>query len=412
MLCAVAIAYLVTTDRPRIWPYRTTLQYHLVRRWESIAPSTVERGTGTLRGTVRDNGGKPIPFARVLVAERDGTPHVAESDAAGRYRIEAVPAGSYVPVAGARGFENAAVRRGGLLLARVKAGTTVELDIRLEPRKERVVAPAESWRLDPPQTFTFEAPLPATAEERRIRFTADERPNQVSFYYTPVGGPARLPVLLAVYPGPADTWKQVSLPLAQAGYAVIAVGPEYALDLEPDIDDLVRVLDRLDAGAFPRADPEQVGILAGSYSSLHVFRLLEREPGRVDAALLLGPPTDLFELRRLFEDGSFFPPFGLDQALIALGFPNQVPERYWRYSALYHARSYDVPIMLIHSKVDEVVPFTQSELLAAELDRLGKPYELHILEGMGHYLLERERTPAIDDLFKTTVDFFARELAE
>jgi dipeptidyl aminopeptidase/acylaminoacyl peptidase len=140
------------------------------------------------------------------------------------------------------------------------------------------------------------------------------------------------------------------------------------------------------------------------------MRLAAREPDALQAALLLGPPTDMFELRRQFEAGTFAPPFDLDQALIALGLPHQVPDRYWRYSSRYHARDIQMPLMLIHSKEDEVVPFTQSQLLAGELARLGQPHELHILEGMGHYLLATERTPAIDDLFKTTVDFFDQHL--
>ncbi|MBV9792254.1 MAG: prolyl oligopeptidase family serine peptidase, partial [Chloroflexi bacterium] len=196
------------------------------------------------------------------------------------------------------------------------------------------------------------------------------------------------------------------------GYAVIAVGPAYALDLEADIDDLQRVVNLAKAGAFPRADGSRIGALAGSYSGLHVLRLAMRAPDALDSALLLGPPTDLFELRRLFEEGSFFPPFGLDQALIALGLPDRAPERYWRYSARYHARDLTLPLMLIHSKQDEVVPFTQSQLLADELQRLGRPHELHILEGMGHYLQATERTPAIDDLFNTTLDFFDRTLRQ
>jgi dipeptidyl aminopeptidase/acylaminoacyl peptidase len=200
------------------------------------------------------------------------------------------------------------------------------------------------------------------------------------------------------------------MPLAQAGYAVIAVGPEYALDLEPDVDDLVRIITKLREGAFPRANPERLGLLGGSYSSLHVFRLAQRNPALSDAILVLGPPTDLFELRRLFEERVFLPPFGLDKAFIALGSPSREPERYFRYSPRFYARAIRAPIMLIHSKMDEVVPFTQSELLAAELARLGKPHELKILEGMGHYLLEPERTPAVDDLFNTTVAFFQREL--
>ncbi len=213
-----------------------------------------------------------------------------------------------------------------------------------------------------------------------------------------------------MYPGPADQWESVSLPLAQAGYAVVAVGPAYALDLEPDIDDLQRVVQQIRKGILPRADADRLGALGGSYSGLHVMRLAVREPDALRAALLLGPPTDMFELRRQFEAGTFFPPFGLDQALIALGLPSREPERYWQYSARYHARDIPMPVMLIHSKEDEVVPFTQSQLLADELTRLGKPHELHILEGMGHYLLATERTPAIDDLFQTTINFFLEHL--
>ncbi len=408
-LLALAV-YLSLSNDQRIWPYRNTLHYHLLQAWWSVMPAPEARENGEIAGVVRSPDGAPIEGARVLVSAHDGTAWSAESDSAGRYRITGVPPARYVPVAGAEGFENVALRRLGWFRTLVWSGRTTQLDVTLPRRRERALAPAENFRLDPPRTLTIEKPLPATAEERAIHFEVDGRPNQVSLYYTPVGGESRLPTLLAVYPGPADTWAQVSLPLAQAGYAVIAVWPAYALDLEPDIDDLRRLLDGLEAGAFPRADPTRLAALGGSYSGAHVFRLLQRDPAGLDALLLLGAPTDLFELRRLFEEGSFRPPFGLDKALIALGLPDGAPEIYWRYSPLYHARSYNVPIMLIHSKVDEVVPFTQSERLAAELERLGKRHELYILEGMGHYLLEPERTPAIDDLFRITTDFFAREL--
>lgn len=412
--CAAAlfgiVIFLATTDDAHVWPYRNTLQYKLVRRWPALV-GPVWSGTGTIAGTVRDMSGNVVPFARVLVAQRDGTPWSAEADAAGRYRIVNVPAGRYVPVAGAAGHDDVAVRRAGLFRITVGADRQTLLDPVLPVQTPRSLAVPRDFRLDPVQTLRVEAPLPATAEERQIHYTVGSKPNQTAFYYTPVGGPPTLPVLLAIYPGPADTWKQVSLALAQAGYAVIAVGPAYALDLEPDVDDLLRLIAELEQGAFPRADARRLAALGGSYSSLHVFRLLERDQADLRAILLLGPPTDLFELRRQFVAGSFFPPFGLDRALIALGFPDRNPEPYWRYSARYHARSLNVPVMLIHSKIDEVVPFTQSQLLSAELDRLGKPHELHILEGMGHYLLEPKRTPAIDDLFRTTIEFFARELA-
>jgi dipeptidyl aminopeptidase/acylaminoacyl peptidase len=96
--------------------------------------------------------------------------------------------------------------------------------------------------------------------------------------------------------------------------------------------------------------------------------------------------------------------------LVALGLPDRAPERYWRYSVRYHTRDLQIPLMLIHSKQDEVVPFEQSELLAQELARVNKPHELLILDGLGHYLYEPEYASEVGELFQTTLDFFAREL--
>lgn len=407
LLLALGATYLLTTGNPRIWPYRNAIQYGLLTRFGAIqSPADLPRGT--LRGVVRTPAGRPIAGATVLVAAADGTPFTAESDAQGRYQLQA-PVGSYIPVAGAPGFADVALQT--WLGIGVRAGATTPLDITLAPREPSRVAPARNVQLSKPVYLKIDKPLPATAARRELTFQAAGRSNQLTLYYTPNDGQTTtLPTLLAVYPGPADAWETVSLPLAQAGYAVIAVGPEYALDLENDVDDLQRIVDLVKAGFFPRADRERIGALAGSYSGLHVMRLAVRNPDALDAALLLGPPTDMFELRRQFEAGTFFPPFGLDQAMIALGMPNREPERYWRYSVRYHARDVQIPVMLIHSKADEVVPFTQSQLLADEFKRLGKPYELHILEGMGHYLLSPERTPAIDDLYATALGFFDQQL--
>ncbi|HEY0734699.1 MAG TPA: carboxypeptidase regulatory-like domain-containing protein [Herpetosiphonaceae bacterium] len=409
-LVVLIAVFLMATDSPRVWPYRHAAQYLLLDRLGLVRPPDSSQ-RGTMQGVVRSSLGQPIAGARVLLPAVDGTTFSAESDAQGRYVLPDVPAGSYLPVAGAPGFADTTMRT--LLGIGVAAGQTTPLDITLSPRPLSRVSSPTDVRLSEPEAWQIEKPLPSSAIRRQISFQADSRSNQLTFLYTPNDGATTpLPTLLAVYPGSADTWESVSLPLAQAGYAVIAVGPAYALDLESDVDDLQRMVDLARSGALPRADGSRIGVLAGSYSGLHVLRLAVRAPDVLDSALLLGPPTDLFELRRLFEEGSFFPPFGLDQALIALGLPDRMPERYWRYSARYHARDLNIPLMLIHSKEDEVVPFTQSQLLADELQRLGKPHELHILEGMGHYLLATERTPAIDDLFNTTLDFFDRTLRQ
>jgi dipeptidyl aminopeptidase/acylaminoacyl peptidase len=150
-----------------------------------------------------------------------------------------------------------------------------------------------------------------------------------------------------------------------------------------------------------------VAALGGSYSALHVFLLLRRDAG-LRAGVLLGPPTDLFDLRRRFEAGTFFPPFGLDQVIVALGFPDRAPLRYWRNSGAYHVRRDLPPLAVIHSRADEVVPFQQSELLAARLAAAGAPHELHVLDGASHYLLS-ESGEALG-IYQLTVDFLERHL--
>lgn len=430
LLVMAGLVWLLTSDHPAVWPVRNVLLYHLLTRrppppaeWASLAgtaervrpPSRLVLPTdlprGALAGVVRGPTGQPIAGATVLVAARDGTAWSAESDAQGRYHIADVAVGSYLPVASAPGWEDTAVRT--LLGIHVHAAQVTPLDITLRPRRARALRPAAEVRLGAAVVAHSAGPIPATALRRELQFRVGARHNQLTLVYTPDDGrDTPLPVLLAVYPGPADTWESVSLPLAQAGFVVVAVGPAYALDLEQDVDDLLRLILLARAGQIPRAEGGRIGALGGSYSGLHVLRLAVREPQALDAALLLGAPTDIFELRRQFEAGTFNPPFGLDRALIALGLPSQVPERYFRYSARYHARAIQTPLMLIHSDQDEIVPVDQSVLLAAELARLGTPHELRILRGMPHYLFAAESSPALDDLFATTLDFLRRELMQ
>jgi dipeptidyl aminopeptidase/acylaminoacyl peptidase len=62
----------------------------------------------------------------------------------------------------------------------------------------------------------------------------------------------------------------------------------------------------------------------------------------------------------------------------------------------------------MHSRNDEVVPFEQSERLAADLSRLGVSYEAHFFAGMSHYLLADRPSADLDRLYAITVDFLRR----
>jgi dipeptidyl aminopeptidase/acylaminoacyl peptidase len=271
--------------------------------------------------------------------------------------------------------------------------------------------PGRDLRFGEPSRLTCARPFESHALRRQIYFDSGGQPNQLAFYYTPLTATttSQLPILLAVYPGPADSWECASLPLTAAGYVVLATGPAYSFDLETDIDELARLLDFARKGHFPEGNGRQIAVLGGSYSSLHVQRLLQRrEP--VQAALLLGPPADLFDMRRRLEEGSYVPPFGLDKALIALGFPDREALIYWQYSGAYHVRGDFPPLAILHSRSDEVVPYQQSELLARNLALVGAQSEVYFFDGASHYLLAEEGDADSLRIYELTVDFLATYL--
>jgi hypothetical protein len=409
LLIILILVFLATSDNAAIWPVRNTLLYRASRWWQAQAGSAQHAAVGELYGCVRGQGGSPLAGAMVTVAEPDGALHQAAAGAGGCYELAGLPAGRYVPIVSAPGYDDAAIRRWGLPVW-VSAGDRKQLDATLAPLSLPVVRPGARLQIGAPITLTWALPQPSLAVRRQINYDSGGRPNQLTFLYTPVApGADPLPTLLAVYPGSADTWEGVSIPLAAAGYAVVAVGPAYALDLEDDIAELQRLVAFARAGALPGADGRRIALLGGSYSSLHVQALLERDGG-FGGVVLLGGISDVFDMRRRFEDGSFFPPFGLDQALIALGTPNISPERYWRYSSRYHLRRSLPPMLLMHSRNDAIVPYQQSEQLAADLALLGVSSEAHFFDGMSHYLLADQPSKELTDLYDITLSFLQRTL--
>ncbi len=402
----VSIFWLMTTDNSTIWPIRNTVQYRLLLWWRGgqIAPPT-PGVPGVLQGTVQNSQGQPIGQARVLVSAPDGTTYSTWSDETGQYTIKDIPPASYWPVVGAPGYES--VQLGGQFKAvTIRQNAIHQLDITLSPSTPRSIAPGKNFSLAEAETRHCTLPIKSEAIRRQIHFDNPAQPNQISFYYTPISATvtSQYPLLLTIYPGPADSWDCASTPLAAAGYAVIATGPAYSFELEEDLDELERLIQFAANNLFPGSHPDQVAVLGGSYSSLHVQRLLQRGLA-VDAAILLGPPTDMFDMRRRLENGTYTPPFGLDQAMVAVGLPSQEPLRYWLYSGAYHVDGNLPPLAILHSRDDDVVPFEQSELLADNLEQVGAPYEMHLFDGAGHYLLEEGAA----QVYEIALDFLARQ---
>ena len=139
-----ALVWLTLTDDVRVWPLRNTLEYRLWQGWAGLSarlPAAMQGGRlpgppGRVRGTVRDAQGRPLEGARVLVTLRDGTAFDASSGAGGAYLIEGVPAGDYVPVAGAPGYADAQLGSAWLPWTRVRvpSGGEARADVRLVPQ--------------------------------------------------------------------------------------------------------------------------------------------------------------------------------------------------------------------------------------------------------------------------------------
>jgi len=408
LIVALTLVWLATTDNLSVWPIRNILQYRLLTWWWQQAGYPKPGEPGILRGVVRDEQGQPIAGAWVLVSRWDGTTYSAYSEAQGNYTISNIPADHYRPVAGAPGYDD--VLLGGEWgWITVNTGTETVVDVTLPAEPVHMVTPGTNLTFGQPSTVTCSAPIKSSAIRQPFTFDSGGNSNQPAAYYTPLTTTTttQLPTLLAVYPGPVAAWECASLPLSAANYALVAVGPAYSLELEADIDELERVVNFIRAGEFPGSDGTKLAILGGSYSGLHVQRLLQRNP-KVEVAVLLGPPTDLFDMRRRLEDRTFVPPFGLDQAMIALGLPDQEPLRYWRYSGAYHIRPDFPPLVIMHSRTDEVVPFQQSELLSANLKKVGVPHDAYFFDGASHYLLEPEGDTL--EIYRITLEFLAKHL--
>lgn len=389
LLCLIGALFLwgVFTEHPSVWPVRNTIDYHLMRTWQSWFGEPDRNRTGSVQGRVLTKGDKPIPGATVVVAEWDGKVHLGTSGSDGTFRIDNVPQAFYRLSVVAPGYEPAQTE--GLLRGMtIRQGTTVNESIRMKPSRIKELPRLTGPAFTDPQTLTCKSPVPGTAVRETLTFSKESGMEERLFVYRPVGSEGRsLPVLLTVYPGFLDTWECSSIGLAMPGYAVIALGPGYSMDLTKDVDGLQRLVASVKAGDLPGFDRDKVAALGGSYSALILELLMLRDPD-LSAVVLLGPPTDMFDFRRRYERDGFVPPFGLDKALVALGSPSRDPLRYLKHSMVYQVRPGLPPTILFHSYQDDIVPYQQSGLLAEALRRNGVEAELHLFDGASHYLLE------------------------
>jgi hypothetical protein len=385
----LALGWLGLTNDAEIVALRNVLHYNVIKRLGGPTVRTSEP-PGSISGMVRSAEGEPVPGAVVLVASPLGDAFTAESGPDGGYRIADVPPGRYLPVAGKRGYDDVFNQTclAGVCYrhtATVRSGAeSGYANLTLAPAGPLEIVVDSSLHVSPTVQVEVGAPFPAESLRTDLYFERDGLIVNDCHLYEPLDGEGSYPTMLLVLPGPVRNWEYVPVPFAAEGFSVLACYPLRGFDIDGDVVDLLTAVEYVRQGRIPsRADRERLVLVGASFTSLHAYRLLGLTD-EVDVVLILGGMGDGFAFRHEVETGVVHtrPPFG--EVLMALGYPNTSPELYFKYSSLYHLDGFP-PVCLLHGVDDELVPFSQGDQLAEELERRGHPFEFYSYEGLKHY---------------------------
>lgn len=378
--------------------------------------------TGVISGTVSGADG-PLAGATLVVADRIGTPYTGRSDADGRFQLEA-PAGSYVISGVAPGHaegqthDDAGMAQAVTVEADAVMGAPQLLLTRLAGGTPPAALAAQvQLTLTNAYTTTSAFPPGSAAQVKAFSFTRDSVVNDTLRLYMPLGADdntddvAQLPLLLAVYPGTVDGWEPVSTSLAAQGYALVAVSPVGAWELNVDqhAADARTALALAEQGALgTRIDASRPVALGGSFSSAILYRLLRQTPDVFGGWVTVGGIADAFSGAAAFYSDAITIPDAYRFAIPAMGNPSRNPVALLEFSPLYDPGSLP-PTLIIHTAADEIIPIEQAYAFEAALRDAGVPVETYYYEDVSHYLqIEEEMTDAGREMFYRVVEFIDR----
>lgn len=396
---------------------RAHVALYLAREALGPLPAPEAAAPGSLAG-VATAGGVAQAGVTVLVAEPDGTPHAAQTDAQGRYRITSVPPGVYVAAGVAPGYDEA-IARGALgLPALIRVASAATTTVPALALAAHIPAPLPPEPLSAAVALTHTAAFSATAayppgaeaDVAAWRFThagvgvdslRTHLPRQVE-----AGELA--PLLFIVYPSAVDGWQEVSVAFASAGFPVVAVSPVEARGVEIDAhvqDARVALHLAQEAALGEEFAGRPVVVLGGSFSSPILHRLLRDEGGQVAGMVVVGGVADAFRGAQAFYAGQLELPPQHGLVIPALGLPNLNPEPFLRYSPIYTAAQ--LPrTLIIHTAADRVIPIGQGRELEQAARAAGVPVETYYYEDESHYLqIGPQMTEAGIEMFGRILEF-------
>ena len=221
----------------------------------------------------------------------------------------------------------------------------------------------------------------------------------------------RYPAILHVYGGPGrqlvrKAWRPVEeRAFLDAGYVMLqldnrgACGRGLAFEAPiagrlgvPELEDQLQALAFLRSLAF--VDAARTGAMGWSYGGFMTLRLMSDPRARLRAGIA---------------GGSVATWWGYDTHYTErfLGDPAREHAAYEAASLIPRLERLEGRLMLVHGMADDNVHLSHATALIAELQRLGKPFDLMLYPGQGHVITGDART----HMLQTYRDFFDRELA-
>ena len=415
LTCALLLAGCGAVDAQTV---RNVAEYQIRKALPPLLVYREPPAPASLSGVVQDEAGQPIPNAVVLVSTVRGEDVHVRSDATGRYRLEDISPGRYVPMAGAWGYD--AVNGPAVRLSPGQQRDGV--DFILPARRPQPVAPVD-LQIGQPVQESSQFPQPMTATRIPFSFTLDGVRIDNGQIYLPApqarseignhpGGTGlsegTVPTLVIIYPSHPLNWNAASVALTRDGNPVLALGPHSSggLNIDQHARNYRAALHLWQSGQLtPLGRPGDAwAAMSGSFSSLIMFKALQDLPAMPPAIVAVGGVSDAFLGVQALYDADLAIPPPYDSAVAALGRPDRDPAFFYGFSPVFYADRLP-PTFVIHTTNDEVIPYNQAEALAAALAAAGVPHELLLYEDTTHYLDAYNPTPATHRVYERVLDY-------
>lgn len=396
-------------------PQGNVIGYLIAKRLGRFAtPPPAARGS--IQGAVLYHD-KPMAGATVVLAERNGRPHHAQTDAQGRYRLADIPPGHYILAAIAPHFEESKLqdnlglpRLVTVTPNRISEAPPLYLQRHIATPLPEPLAAATQLTLTHTTVITAAFPAGSAAQVQAFQFTyaGAAIPTLRLYLPTSTGLDPTLPMLFLVYPTLVDAWQSVSTAFAAQGFAVVAISPvaERALNIDAHALDARIALALAQQGYLDeRLQAKPAVALGGSFSSAILHRFLRDTNEDVVAWVTVGGIANAFAGAADFYAGRIEIPPQYAYLIPALGPPNLYPLAFLRYSPVYTAAQLP-PTLIIHTDADRIIPISQAYELEAALRVAGVPVTVFYYQDVSHYLqIDDQMTDAGREMFYRVVDF-------